>query len=192
MHKILSFFLALLFATVAYGQVQTNPAITGHAAATTAFTVQSSVNRPANTVTHSINAVVGASPTAVITFAGIGPTGGNILVTGADLRVDTAAIPSGMTSFRLPCYNVTPPSAYADNAAWDLGATDRAGFVGYIDLGSPADMGSTLYVQADQVNRQFKLAANDNSLYCYLTTNGSYAPAANSETYTVTLRATSL
>lgn len=160
--------------------------------ASTAFKVQVSTARPANTTTYAIGDVVGGTPTAVITFPAIGAVGANVYVTSVDLRIDIAAVSSGMTSFRLYLYNVTPPSALADNAAWDLPAGDRAGFVGYIDLGTPVDLGSTLYVQTDQVYRQLKLDPAGTALYGYLVTNGAIVPAAVSEVYTVTLRGVTL
>ena len=151
-----------------------------------AYQAKPTVTRPANTTAYTAGDVVGGS----ITFPGVGPFGGDILVTSAALRINVASIPAGMTSFRLHLYDVTPPSALADNAAWDLPAGDRANYLGYIDLGSPADVGSTLYVQADQINRQIRLRTAD--LYGYLVTNGGFTPANNSEIYVPELNAVRL
>jgi hypothetical protein len=107
------------------------------------------------------------------------------LITSADLRIHVAAIPAGMTSFRLHLYDVTPPSAIADNAAWDLAAGDRASYLGYVDLGSPADAVSTLFVQVDQVNKQIRTQST--SVFGYLVTNGGFTPAGNSEVYVLSL-----
>jgi hypothetical protein len=114
----------------------------------------------------------------------------SVTITSAELEIDVAAIPASMTSFRLYLYSVTPPSALADNAAWDLPAGDRASFLGYIDLGTPADLGSTLYVRTNGINAQFKLGGT--SLFGYLVTNGAFTPAGNSEVYVVTLHAAAL
>jgi hypothetical protein len=152
-----------------------------------AFASPIATTRPANTTAYTANDVVGATA-AVWTFQNIGPMGGRVMLTSADLRIDVAAIPSGMTSFRLYLYNVTPASALADNAAFDLPAGDRPGYQGYIDLGSPADLGSTLYVQTDQINKQVDLAATDTSLYGYLVSAGGFTPAGNSEVYNINLR----
>jgi hypothetical protein len=143
--------------------------------------------RPTNTTAYTANDVVGDSNNAIWTFQNAGPAGQEVFITTAKLEIDITAIPSGMTSFRLYLYSVSPASALADNAAFDLPSGDRPGFIGYMDLGSPADLGSTLYVQTDQINKQLKLAAGDSSLYGYLVTNGGFTPAANSEVYTVTL-----
>jgi hypothetical protein len=151
-----------------------------------AYQAKPTVTRPANTTAYTAGDVVGGA----IAFSGIGPFGGDILITSAALRINVAAIPAGMTSFRLHLYDATPPSALADNAPWDLPAGDRANYLGYIDLGSPADVGSTLYVQADQINRQIRLRTAD--LHGYLATNGGFTPAGNSEVYVPELNAVRL
>ena len=142
------------------------------------------VTRPANVTAYTANDVVGGA----ITFTSMGPSAGRVIITSAALEYDVAAIPSGMTSYRLYLYNVTPPSATADNGAWDLPSGDRASFLGYIDLGSPADLGSTLYCETNGVNKQIKLSGT--SIFGYLVTNGGFTPAGNSETLVVTLHAT--
>jgi hypothetical protein len=145
-----------------------------------AYKSQPTVTRPANTTAYTAGDVVGGA----ITFKAIAPAhASGILITSSALRIDVTAVPSGMTSFRLHLYSATPPSALADNAAWDLPSGDRASYLGYIDLGSPADVGSTLYVQADQINKQLKLPADSQHLYGYLVTNGAFTPAGNSEVY---------
>jgi hypothetical protein len=51
------------------------------------------------------------------------------------------------------------------------------------------DLGSTLFVQADNVNKQFKLAAGQTSLFAYIQTIAGFTPAGNSEVYNPRLRA---
>lgn len=109
-------------------------------------------------------------------FASIGPSGRNIRITGAELEVDTTGLQSGETSYRLYLYSVTPPSALADNAAFDLPSGDRASFLGYVDLGTPVDLGSTLYVQSTNIDKDLKLAGT--SLFGYLVTNSAFTATA--------------
>jgi hypothetical protein len=149
-----------------------------------AFNAQTTVTRPANATPYNAGDVVGGA----IAFYGMSNAAGAILITSADLRIDVAAIPAGMTSFRIPLYSVTPPSALADNAPWDLPAGDRPYYLGYIDVGSPADMGSTLFCQVEQVNKQIYFGGTG-ALYGYLVTNGAFTPAGNSEVYTPRLHA---
>jgi hypothetical protein len=131
----------------------------------TSFTVSSST-------AHAANDVVGAAAGA-LTFAGICPAAGReIIFTSTRLRYDLATVPAGMTSFRLYLYNVTPPSALADDAPWDLPSGDRASFLGYLDLGSPVDLGSTLYVETNGNQKQVTCASAN--VFGYLVTNGAY------------------
>ena len=136
-----------------------------------------SVTRPDNTTAYTANDVIGAAAgsTAALAFA-LGDAAGEYLITSTSLEVDLAAVPSGMMSFRLHLYSVTPPSALGDNVAWDLPAGDRASYLGYLDLGTPVDLGSTLFVQAEQVNKHITLASAN--LYGYLVTIGGHTPAS--------------
>src|SRR5574343_518028 len=154
-----------------------------------AFLSRVTNTRPANTTAYTAGDAIGNSTNAIWTFEGVGNRSQHMLITSVDIRINVTAIPSGMTSFRLHLYTASQGSAYADNAAWDLPSGDRATYAGYIDLGSPADVGSTLYAQVDQVNKHIKLGGGaDPKLYGYLVTNGGFTPAANSEDYVVTIR----
>lgn len=156
-----------------------------------AFKSQVTITRPANVTPYNAGDVVGGA----FKFVGMpdpdtsGSGSYSLLLTSVGLAIYVAAIPSGMTSFRIPLYDGKPASAIADNAAWDLPSGDRAAYLGYIDVGSPADAGSTLYVQADQLNKQILVTK---SLWGYLITNGGFTPAGNSEIYVPSLFALSI
>lgn len=146
-----------------------------------AFSTATTITRPANVTAYSAGDVVGGA----ITFANMGTSGGRIMLTSSQLEIDIAAIPAGMSNFYLALYNVTPPSALADNAPFDIPSGDRASFLGIVQLGTPVDYGSTLYVEQNVVNKQIKLAGTN--LFGYLVTVAGYTPAANSEVYVPTL-----
>ena len=156
--------------------------------ASVGYDVAVSLTRTADTNVYAANDVIGAATgsTAALTFTAIGPSAGSIMITAAELEIDAAAIISGETSYRLYLYNVTPPSALGDNAAWDLGSGDRASYLGYIDLGTPVDLISTLYVQTNNINKHIKLASAN--LFAYLVTIGTYTPTA-SRVHKITLHA---
>jgi hypothetical protein len=157
---------------------------TGHSAVV-------SLTRTADTNAYLANDIVGAATgsTAALTFASLGVAGQEVKITSIALEIDATAVISGETSYRLYLYSVTPPSALGDNAAWDLPSGDRASYLGYIDLGTPVDLGSTLYVQTDSVNRQIKLTGT--GLFGYLVTSGPYTPTS-ARVYVVTLHTTIL
>ena len=144
------------------------------------------LTRTSDTNAYTANDVVGAATgsTAALTFATMGPSAGRVMLTSCALEIDLAAIISGMTSFRLYLYNVTPPSALGDNAAFDLPSGDRASYLGYVDLGSPVDLGSTLYVEFNGINKQIKLAGT--SIFAYLVTIGAYTPSSG-DVFVITL-----
>jgi hypothetical protein len=161
-------------------------------AAGTGSSYQSSVatTRTNDTAAYAAGDVIGTgtgAAGAVLTFAAAGPSGGNLLITGADLMPALAAVPAGMTSFRLHLYDASPASALGDNAAWDLPSGDRANYLGYVDLGTPVDVGSTLWVQNDGIKRQVTLANASTTLYGYLVTVGGFTPAAQT-VFTVNLK----
>lgn len=141
------------------------------------YSSQITVTRPANTTAYSDGDIVGATA-AAITFTNLGPASGFISLNDADLRIDLAAVPAGMTSFRLHLYNATPPSALADNASWDLPSGDRASYLGYVDLGSPIDVGSTLFVQTGGTGAKNIAMGVTASLFGYLVTNTGYTPTS--------------
>jgi len=145
-----------------------------------------SVTRTADTNVYAANDVIGAATgsTAALTCANMGASGSTIMITGAELLIEASSVISGETSYRLYLYNVTPPSASGDNAAWDLPSGDRASFLGFIELGTPVDLGSTLYVQNANINRQMILSGT--SLFAYLVTVGTYTPTS-ARVYKVTL-----
>lgn len=138
------------------------------------------LTRTADTNAYTANDVIGAATgsTAALSFLNMGNSAGRIIITSAQMEWDETAIPSGATSFRLYLYSVTPASALGDNAAWDLPSGDRASFLGYVDLGVPADLGSTLYTEQNGINKQIKLTGS--GLFGYLVTNAGYTPASAS------------
>lgn len=139
------------------------------------------ITRPANTTAYSAGDVVGGA----LTISNAGPSGGSVVLTGTRLELDIAAIPSGMTYFVLHLYSATPPSAIADNSPFDLPSGDRSVYIGNVNVGTPIDLGSTLYVDVNQINKLLKLTTA--TLYGYLVTATGYTPAANSEVYKVTV-----
>jgi hypothetical protein len=140
------------------------------------------ITRPANTTAYSAVDVVGG----VLTISSVGPASSTAILTGTRLELDIAAVPTGMTYFTLHIYSATPPSAYADNAAWDLPSGDRSVYMGNVIVGTPVDLGSTLYVEINNINKMLKLVGGS-TLYGYLVTATGYTPASNSEVYKLTL-----
>jgi hypothetical protein len=149
------------------------------------YSSQPSFNRTADTNAYGAGDIVGTATAAaggVTTFTNMGAAAGDIIITDIDLMINLTGVTAGMTSFRLHLYNATPPSALGDNAAWDLPSGDQAAYLGYVDFGTPVDVGSSLFIQTTGVNKKLRMGAST-SLFGYLVTNGAFTPASGTTFY---------
>jgi hypothetical protein len=138
-----------------------------------AYKSKSTLTRPADTTAYAAGDVVAGG---AFKLKGMPVNKYDLMITSVALAIHVTSIPAGMASFTLHLYNADPPSALPDNAAWDLPAGDRDNYLGSISMGSPVDVGSTLYVGTDQVNKQIR--AGDNGVWGYLVTNAAYTPTS--------------
>lgn len=136
------------------------------------------LTRTSDTNAYLANDVIGAATgsTAALSFANVGPSGREVMLTSASLKINATAVISGETSYNLYCYPVTPPSALGDNAPFDIPSGDQATAIYKIPLGTPVDEGSTLLVQSDSINKQITLSGT--GIFCYLVTVGAYTPTS--------------
>lgn len=126
---------------------------------------------------HTAGDVVGGAQT----FSTIGPSGSGIKIESASLLIAGATIET--TAWVLYLYSVTPPSALADDAAWDLPSGDRASFLGKIDIAQIVDLGSTLWIESHNIGKRVKLASAN--LFAYLVNGTTLTPAAVAHTVTL-------
>jgi hypothetical protein len=154
-----------------------------------AYTSSISITRVADTNAYAANDVIGAATgsTAAKEFASIGAAGEHIEILSAFLLIEATGLIASEAAYSLYLYDAIPPSALGDNAAWDLPSGDRANFLGKIALGTPVDLGSTLFIATDNIGKVVKLAASVTSLYAYLVTDAGYTPTS-ARVYKVTLR----
>lgn len=131
---------------------------TGSVSASASFT-------PANTShTGGSAGVIGDCVGAAAEFAFNAPSGSRIRITDAEFEIDNATAVA--SAFRVYLYNVTPPSALADDAALTFDSGDRASFLGYIDLGTAVDHGNTSWNEVHGCNKTVKLSGT--SAFGYL------------------------
>lgn len=150
-----------------------------------AYRATVTITRPSNTTAYTAGDVIGIADagtpanagSAIHTLSSIGPSAGYVIVQSVELFIGNTSVPSGMGAFRLHLYTASP-TAVLDNAAFDLVSGEVAGYVGYVDLPTPQDFGSTLYSQADYPGRLIKLASASTTLYGELQTIGGYTPAS--------------
>lgn len=155
-----------------------------------AYSVTLNITRPANITAYSAGDVIGtgSGDDAILTLSSVGPSGGFVIIQSIELVIGISTVPSGMTTFRLHFYSTKPQTAAADNSVFDLNSVDRGAYVGYIDLPTPTDLGSTCFSQIDYPGKLFKLASASSSLFCELQTLTAFTPSANSESYSLRIR----
>jgi hypothetical protein len=145
-----------------------------------AYRSTATITRPSNTTAYTAGDVVGdTGGSAIISLTAAGPSAGFVIIQSISLVFSDSAVPSGMGAFRLHLYSASP-TAIADNAAFDLLSGDRATYMGYIDLPTPVDFGSTLYTQTDYPGRLIKLGTASTTLFAELETRGAYTPVSAS------------
>lgn len=120
---------------------------------------------------------------AAAEFALDAPSGATIKIISTGFLIAHTALVSSEAGYSLYLYGVTPPSALADNAPWDLPAGDRASWLGTLALGTPVDLGSTLWIEVNDINKQVKLTGT--SLFGYLATAAGITPTAAARTVTI-------
>lgn len=136
------------------------------------------VVRPSNTTPYAAGDVIGATGgSAIHTLATAGPSGGYVLIQSIAMVTHDTSVPTGMSSFRVHFYNASP-TAIADNAAFDLLATDHGKYLGYVDLPTPQDFGSSIYTQTEYTGRLVKLATGSTSLFIEIETRGAFTPVS--------------
>ena len=102
-----------------------------------------------------------------------------MIIQSISLVFSDSTVPSGMGAFRLHLYSASP-TAIADNAVFDLVSGERANYMGFIDLPTPVDFGSSLYTQTDYPGSLVNLGAASTTLFVELETRGAYTPVSAS------------
>lgn len=91
------------------------------------------------------------------------------------------------TAWALHLYSVTPPSALADDAAFDIPSGDRASYLGFVTIAQVVDYGASLWIEAHNIGKKVKLAGT--SVFGYLVNGTTLTPQAVAHTVTLTGRA---
>lgn len=159
---------------------QTTPGTTDSVSVKRQGTAASATFTCGTTAYATGDAVGSGAAAAALTFASFAPAACEMLITSATLEIDAAALISGETSYALELFNVTPPSALTDSAAWTLPSGDRASHLGTIQLGTPSVKGATVKVDSDAINKQITTLGT--SVFAYLICNGAYTPTARAFT----------
>jgi len=104
------------------------------------------------------------------------PAGSLIRILTTIMKIDVSALQASEAAYALQCFNVTPPSALTDNAAWTLASGDLTAYRGSISLGTPVDLGGALYIKSPNIDLDIKLTTS--SLYAQLQTIAGFTATA--------------
>lgn len=105
-------------------------------------------------------------------FKSIGGPGGVVNLVNASLRIANATAET--TAWVVYLFDVTPPSAVADDGAFLLAAGDYTSFVGSVALAQTADVGDTQYIETNNIQRLIRLRSS--SLFGYLVNGTTLTP----------------
>lgn len=101
-------------------------------------------------------------------------SGGNVQIVSASLLVNSATIET--TAWTVHLYERTPPSAIADDSPFDIPSGDQAVYLGSVAIAQLVDVGSSLYIQSDNINKGLRLSSR--SAFGYLVNGTTLTPAA--------------
>jgi hypothetical protein len=73
-------------------------------------------------------------------------------------------------------FDVTPPSALADDAGFTFSSGDRASFLGSIALAQTVNVGTTQYIENNNIQKQIRLRGT--SVFGYLVNGTTLTPGA--------------
>lgn len=154
------------------------------------FPVQITSGRTVTTTLTPTGGAYGANDvlSGVLTFASIANGASDIVIEGISLMINRSTVIASESSYRLYLYSSSPPSALADNAVWDLPSGDRTVFQGYVDITIPVDLGSTVYVEINNLNK--RLRTSSSNIFGYLITVPAFTDT--SDLHTITLRVRSV
>lgn len=145
----------------------------------TARMKSSAVARPANTTPYTAGDVKGATA-AAFEITGLGAANEVVRITAATIKVNVAAVPSGMTYMTLKLYNAAPVSALADNAPW-VATGDEAIYQRSVDFPNMTVFGGSIRAELNDLAIDVKLSSTG-SLFGYLVTAGAFTPTSGAIT----------
>jgi len=120
------------------------------------------------------NATATGTPT-VMTFSGMGPVSGKVLINDLTWLCNGEAVPPSLSGFRVHLYNQAP-TAIADNAAYNLPSGDRDKYLGYVTVATPIDLGDTIYTQTTGIGKIVDII--DGNIYGIMQITSSCTPAS--------------
>jgi hypothetical protein len=92
-------------------------------------------------------------------------TDGFVVKNASVMIADGTAVTS---AFTVQLYSVTPPSAIADDAVWDLAAVDRTSYLGPVAVAATVDTGASQFGETQTHHKIIDLPATATGVWGYL------------------------
>lgn len=130
-------------------------------------------------VSYTAGNIIDTAKQFAFTYAASGlavPSGSMIRILTSVLKIDASAAISGEVAYTAHAYDITPPSARANNAAWTRASGDLTAYRGPLALGTPGFAG-TGYIKT-QLSDQQDLKLLGTSLWLELINAGTFTGAA--------------
>lgn len=119
------------------------------------------------------------------TFSGIGPSaGGTVRIISTTLLIAHTALVSSEGAYTLHLFNAALASPLADNAAFDVAVADRSKYLGSLALGTPVDVGTSLWVEVNLLGKLI-LVPSGGAVVGYLVNAATITPTAAARTVTI-------
>jgi hypothetical protein len=87
-------------------------------------------------------------------------------------------------AYTLHLFNAALASPIADNAAFDLAVADRDKYLGSLALGTPVDIGTSLWVEVNSLNKLIRVPSGG-AVIGYLVNAATITPTAAARTVTL-------
>jgi hypothetical protein len=107
-------------------------------------------------------------------FKSIGQLSQAVVLISASLRIANASAETSTWAVHL--FDVTPPSAIADDGAFLLSAGDYASYLGSVALAQTVDLGDTQYIESNNIQKVIRLRGS--SVFGYLVNGTTVTPGA--------------
>ena len=115
-----------------------------------------------------------AASTCTLSFANAGASSKQIMIVGASLSIDSGTAVA--SNFRLHLQNADKATPVNGNTLFDVLSTDLSKYLGYIDLGTPVDLGTSQWTEQNGLAKPVLLSGT--TLYGWLTVSSTVTLAA--------------
>jgi hypothetical protein len=119
------------------------------------------------------------------TFSSVGPSaGGTVRIVSTTLMIAHTALVASEGAYTLHLFNAALASPISDNAAFDVASADRTKYLGSLALGTPVDIGSTLWVEVNLLGKLI-VVPSGGAVIGYLVNAATITPTAAARTVTI-------